>query len=102
MASNPNLPTHYNEVANLAAARDANLPRNQTMTTHHNIMGNMDHIIELRALADNGVTNSAAINRNIRTKFDMVLNDNASNLRNFCMTLPPNGKTKSILADRCS
>src|SRR5580692_9713511 len=69
------------------------------MAANHNVVADLHQIVDLRPLSDHGVTVRAAVNRHARADLDVVLDDNAPNLRHFEMAPGPKRKSKAILSD---
>src|SRR5262245_53655522 len=55
------------------------------MFTDDDVVRNLDEVIDFRAASDDGRTERAAIDGDIRADFDVVINDYISNLRHFLM-----------------
>jgi hypothetical protein len=69
------------------------------MTPDHNVMGDLNEIIDLRALADHGIAAGAPVHGRIGADFHIVLNDDAADLRHLEVPLGPHGETESVLPD---
>ena len=89
---------HLHIIAKRRAACNGATGSNETMPPYPHIMCDMVEIIELAALADNRVTQCAAINAAISPDFDTILQNNAPQLRDFDMRLT-RGKAKAINAN---
>ena len=63
------------------------------------VVCDLDEIVDLGALADDGVAGRAAVDRRIGADFDVVLNDDAPGLRDFLMSLRTRQIAEAVLAD---
>src|SRR5262249_40743680 len=94
-----NLTAQNDEVAKFDAARQANFCSEDAVPTDARVVPNLDQIINLGALPDDGVGQGAAIDAGIGPDFDAVLKDNAAQLRDFIV---PGGRAdiaEAILSD---
>ena len=87
MPVNSRLPANLTIITNMRASGNARLPSHEHMTAQNHIMRKVHQIIELAALADNCIAQSAAINGAIGANFYIGLNDNAAKLRYFSHAL---------------
>ena len=69
------------------------------MTANHDVVADLHEIVDLRALADHGVAVRAPIDRHPGADLDVVLNDDAADLRHFEMPPRPEGEPEAVLAD---
>ncbi len=67
------------------------------MAPDNHVVTNLYLVVDLRSLANHGVPIGSAVDRGIRTDFNIVLYDNASDLRNFQMSLWSHRVTEAIL-----
>ena len=51
------------------------------------IVANLHQVVDLGALADHGVAHGAAVDRGAGADFDVVLDDDAADLRNLAVAL---------------
>ena len=63
MVDHTRMCTHDDEVTKLRRARDAALGHNHAMSADDNVVGDLDEIIDLRALADDCVRQRSSIDR---------------------------------------
>jgi len=91
--------TQNHVVPDRRAASDAALRDYHAVATYAHIVAYLNKVVDLRTLADNGVSDSPAINRCASSYFDIVLNDNAADLRDFNVSTWSHHETESVLAD---
>ena len=67
------------------------------------VVANLDLVVELDAILNEGVFHGAAINRRIGTNFNIIANDNPAVLGNFYpRTVFLLGKAEAVGADHCA
>jgi hypothetical protein len=88
MVGNAYLAGQHRKISHRHAARNADLGDNQTMPPDRAVVSDLDKIVDLGALADDGVASRAAIDRRIGADLDLILDYDAPGLRNFLMRLP--------------
>ena len=99
MAGQAHLSSHHNEVTRFGASRNPNLGYDNAPPAQLHVMGDLHQIINLAAGADDSVGAGAAVNCGVSPDFDVVFDDDPSQLGNLEVSLGTEGKTKSILAD---
>jgi hypothetical protein len=67
----------------LRASGNADTPGHRCMLTDDDVMGNLDLVVELDAVADHGIVQGTSINRSVRSYLDVITYYNASDLRNL-------------------
>jgi hypothetical protein len=90
VVSDPDTPRHPGSCHDQASLADAN------------IMGDVDQVIDLGAPADDGVVDTAPINRGVGTNLHLILDDAASNMRYPLVAIGGRKETKSRTADHSS
>ncbi len=63
------------------------------------IVRNLDQVIQLNTIADDGIAERAAINRRIGADFNLVADKHAPYLRDLLPSFSISGKTKAVAAD---
>lgn len=79
------LACHDNKITQPGAARDSSLAYEQTAFADDNIVRDLNEIIDLCAAPNHGRTERSTIDANVRTDFDIVMNDHVSDLENLAM-----------------
>src|SRR5579872_677638 len=69
------------------------------MPADHHVVGDLHQIVDFRPLADDRVAIGAAVDRRAGADLDIVLNDDAADLRHFRVAARPHGEAESVLAD---
>ena len=70
-----------------------------TVTTDAHIMGNLHQIIDLGALTNYRVRKGATINSGVGTNLNIILNDDAPNMRHFFKAALAANEAKTILTN---
>ena len=91
--------TQYNKIFHCRTAGNSRLRNQYAMTANTDIVAYLDQVVDLCALANDGIANSTAIDRCASPDLDIVLNDNAANLRDLEVTAPPHHESKTVLTD---
>src|SRR5690606_5084783 len=73
--------THHHHITNGYRTGDATMTGDHAGSTDLHVVGNLHKIIDLAALADDGIRQRAAVDCGVRADFHIVLNDDATNLR---------------------
>ena len=100
MTGQSGLATDADEIAKLGRARNAHLGNDQTMPSNSDIMGDLDEVIDFRALANDRVARRATIDRRIGADLHVILDNDATDLRHFQMAAPPRSEAETVLPDR--
>ena len=87
------------EILDRRRAGDADLGDDHAMAADDHVVGDLHQIVDLGALADHRVAAGAAIDRRVGADLDVVLDDDAADLRNFEVPLRPHGEAETVLAD---
>ena len=99
MIGNSTLPAEHDKIAQRGAAGYSRLRNNHAMPAYMDVVPNLHEIINLRSLADDGIAQRAAIDRDAGANFHLVLHDHAAELRNLDVAMPVAGKAETRLAD---
>src|SRR5262249_10464733 len=83
-------------------ARESRLRSYDHMAPDAAIVAHMNHVIELRALADRGRAQRGAVDARIRPDFDEIADLDPPDLRKFVPALVFHHVAESISADYCS
>ncbi len=63
------------------------------------VVADLDQIVDFRALADDRIAVGASVDRRARADLDVVLYDDAPDLRHFEMSARTEGETEPVLSD---
>src|SRR5260221_4207866 len=91
--------TQYNEIFKCRTAGNSSLRHQNAMPANADIVAYLNQVVDLSTLADHGIANSASIDCRAGTDFDIVQNDNATDLRDFEVPLSTHHETKAVLTD---
>ena len=69
------------------------------MLADFHVVRDLDEIINLRALADDGRAERAAVNRHVRADLHVIADDDVANLRNFAVDAAVQHVAESVRAD---
>ena len=69
------------------------------MPANADIVADLDQVVDLGAFADHGVADGAAVDRGAGPDLDVILDDDAPDLRDLEVTLAPHHKAEAILTD---
>src|SRR5262249_4937337 len=81
------------------AARDADLGHENRMLTHLHVVPDLDEIIDFRAATDDGVAERRAVDGAVRADLHVVLDDDASRLRDLAVPCAVEGEAEPVGAD---
>src|SRR3954454_4815393 len=91
------LAAEHDEILERGRARDADLRHDHAMAPDDDVMTDLDEVIDLRPLPDHGVAARAAVDRRIGADLDVVLDDDAPDLRHLAVTAPAHGEAETVL-----
>src|SRR6186997_354147 len=86
-----------NKILKRRTTRNSGLSNDNAMSADAHIVAYLNQVVDLGALADDRVTDGATVHRCSGSDFNVILNDNAANLRHFEMSVAAHHKAKSIL-----
>src|SRR5665213_1657322 len=89
----------HNEILKRRTAGNSHLRHQDTVATDTYVMADLDQVVDFCALADHGIANGATIDGSAGADFDIVLDDDACDLRNFQMAAGAHHKAEAVLAD---
>src|SRR5262249_45656435 len=89
MVRHANLPSQHRVVPNRHAAGNPHLGNQNAVPPDNGVVADLDQIVDLGSLTDYGVVHRSAVNAGVGANLDIVLNDDASNLRDFLVTARP-------------
>ena len=69
------------------------------MPANADIVAYLDQVVDLGAFADDGVADGTTIDRGAGPYFDVVLNNDASNLRDLEVSFSPHHESEAVLTD---
>src|SRR5262249_11685761 len=90
---------HDNAILDRGAARDADLRGQQAMASDRDVVRDLDEIVDLAALADDGVANRAPVDRAVRPDLDVVLDDDPPDLGDLVGAAGAAAKAEASLPD---
>src|SRR5262245_28013447 len=100
--SDAGLTTHDDTVLDRGATRDSDLAGEQAVTSNRHVVRDLHQIVDLGSLPDHGVTNGPAIDSGVGADFDIVLDNDAPNLRHLVGSARAWHIAKAILANRAA
>src|SRR5215207_4406984 len=77
---NRRMASDRDEILDRGRARDSDLRDDDAVPPDDHVVGDLDEVVDLRALADDGVPAAAAVDRGVCSDFDVVVNDDAAEL----------------------
>src|SRR6202035_1870783 len=99
VVGNAGLSGHHHIIPDFDTARYADLRDNDAVSPDLAVVSDLHQIVDLGALADDGVAAGAAVDGRIGADLHIVLNDDAAGLRDFLMALRARQIAKTVLAD---
>ena len=99
MANDADLTAEGHEIAEFGTARDTGLSHNNAMPSNHDVVPDLDEIINFGALPDDRIAQGTPVDGRIGPDLDTVLNDDPANLRHFQMTVFAHGEAEPVLTD---
>ena len=83
MPRDANLAEEHGTILDAHRPRDANLRHDEAHFANPHVVRDLDQIVDLRSGANDRVIDAAAIDGRVRTDFDVVLDDAATDMRNL-------------------
>ena len=99
MISHADASTHRDMRANLAASGDSGLRRDDRMGADHDIVGDLNEIIDLTAFGDARGTNGRAIDRSASADLHVILDHHIADLGELFVCPGGRDVTKTVRAD---
>ena len=99
MTGETDLSAENHVVAQFGAARDASLRHDDAMLTEGDVVGDLDQVIHLGALADNGRAERATVHGHICPQLDVVADDDVADLGHLAMDAVIQNVAEAIRAD---
>ena len=99
VASDADLPSEDNVVAQLRAARNARLGNDEAVFPDNDVVPDLHQVVYFGSLADDSRPERAAINGHVRADFDVVAKDDLADLRHLAVNAPIENVAEAIRAD---
>ena len=99
MVSQTHLPTENDKITQLAAPGHPHLPDNDTVPPDPGIVADLNQVIDLGALPNHSIPERSAVDGRACADFNIVLNDDPSELRNLLVSQGTRSKTETRLSD---
>ena len=99
VSGNSHLPREHNIIPQLRAAGNAGLRDQQAALADFDVVRDLHEVINLRALADDGGAECAAVDRHARADFHVVADDDVANLRHLAVDAAVLHVAETIRAD---
>src|SRR5207237_10785352 len=99
MAADADLAREHDVIAQLRAARDADLRDNQAMFADLDVVRDLHEVVNLRAPADFGCAERAAIHGHVRADLNVVADDDVADLRHLAVKAPVQHIAVTVRAD---
>src|SRR5262249_57380102 len=81
LTTNPDLPADHGVIAYLDAAGESGLGGNDHVPAEAAVVSDVDHVVELSAIADAGRTERGAVHATVGADLDVVADFNRADLR---------------------
>src|SRR6185437_2253611 len=91
--------TQHNKVFQGRAAGYSHLRHQYAVTADADVMADLDQVVDLAALANDRVANGAAVDGGTGADFDIVLNNDAADLRDLQMAAAAHHEAEAVLPD---
>ena len=75
------------------------MPGDHAMATDNDIVADLTKIVDLASFADDSIAHAAAVDGRAGSDFNVVMNDDLANLRNFDVALRAQHVAESVLPD---
>ena len=99
MAGQAGLAAEGGEIADHGRARNAALRHQHAMAADDDVVGDLNQVVDLGSLADDRVAVGAAVDRRPGADLDVVLDDDAADLRHLEVPARPEREAEAVLAD---
>ena len=99
MAGQARLAAEGGEIADHGRARNAALRHQHAMAADDDVVGDLHQIVDLGPFADDRIAVGAAVDRRTGADLDVVLDDDAADLRHLEVPARPEREAEAVLAD---
>ena len=99
MIVDPNTRTEHHEIFQDGATGYSDLRDQDAMAANRHVVPDLHQVIDLGTLADHGVADGAAVDHGPCADLDIVLNDDAAELRHFLMAPRTHHIAEAVLPD---
>src|SRR5262249_37837132 len=99
MTGKPALTSDHDEIVKPGAPGDADLTCEDTTAANHDVVPDLDQIINYRARTDHGVVSGAAVDRRIGADIDIVPDQHTPQLWDLDRRLRVRSESEPVLAD---
>src|SRR6202043_1161651 len=99
MVADAHLPAHHDVIPDIDAAGYAGLRDDHAVPPDAAVVSDLHQVVDLGALADDGIPGRAAIDRRIGADLHVVLDDDATGLRYFLVAFRARQIAEAVLAD---
>src|SRR5215813_1075761 len=99
VADDARLAPHEDEIAKLRRPRNPDHGDDHAMAADHHVVGDLHEVVDLGALADDGISERAAVDTAVGADLHVVLDDHPADLRHLEMPLRAHGEAEPVLAD---
>jgi hypothetical protein len=99
VARHADLPSQRGVTAYPGAARNSDLRHDQTMLANDDVMADLHEVIDLGALADNRRPKRAAVDGDVGSNFNIIVDDDLADLRDFPLNAGVQDVTKTVAAN---
>src|SRR5271165_1157109 len=93
------LSADHHKIAQPRTAGNPNLPGENTTSAEHDVVGDLDEIVDHRAGADDCVVAGAAIDRRVGADVDIIADNHTPELRHLYRRGTVGGKAEPLLTD---
>src|SRR5665213_3080472 len=97
--AHPDAATQRHEISKRRTSGDSGLRHNDAMPANANIVADLDQIVDLGALADHGIADGATVDRGAGADLDVVLDDDAPELRHLKVAAQTQHEAEAVLTD---
>ena len=95
MVDHTGLAADHRIIAHRYAAGNSGLAHDNAMAADHDVVANLDEVVDLGPLADHRVADGAAVDRRAGADLDVVLDDDAADLRHLDVAARAHERSRS-------
>ena len=95
----PDAAAQRHEISKRRTSGDSGLRHNDAMPANADIVADLDQIVDLGALADHGIADGATVDRGAGADLDVVLDDDAPELRHLEVAAQTQHEAEAVLTD---